>query len=633
MALQELGTEAEWETFFTTNLKTSKEVSKKYAKSFVSEGYCGESIKHLLMYAPRGVPAAALLALGVKAGHCLKLAVCLNPPQNTTNNTSNQGVKLKIPRPVIALDANQTDFDQFCFEWRTYRIHYQLSPSDIASHLFYCGTEDVRRRIRIEQPSFISSTQYSEADLLNLLKDIVLSKISKIVHIKQFRDIHQGTNESSSEFLARLQLKTSCYLFTCNSCGESGTTERVKEQFILGLSNKTIQTAVLKTESVTPGTPLDKLLAEAMTLEQSIHDQRILKTETHTDNLFSLDNESISGSDSEQQVKALSKQWKQNRSKKGSIPCSGCGKANHGTNEREKKCPAWGKKCFTCGVMNHFSSVCRSQRGSKRTNDNGKHSTNLVEMTCMSAGDPRSNFIHVKAAPVLKRETKLPVKALSAFPDTGANICLVGPAQLHTLGMNPQLLTTCSAKIAVAGGSYIQATGKFQLMIHLDEQSTEQTIYYSRKADRFFLSRQACIGLGIIPSSFPYPPRKPEVTKEVSFVQDGHLTHKPGVIPYQPTPENIPKLEQFLIRTFAKSAFNRSKPFPKLSTPPAHIHLKPNHVVPKPAYWPATVAEHWADEVRASIEKDVDAGILVKVPFNEPTIWCARMVVVKKKEW
>ena len=32
------------------------------------------------------------------------------------------------------------------------------------------------------------------------------------------------------------------------------------------------------------------------------------------------------------------------------------------------------------------------------------------------------------------------------------------------------------------------------------------------------------------------------------------------------------------------------------------------------------------------IDRDVAAGILIKVSFNEPTVWCARMVVVKKRD-
>ena len=91
-------------------------------------------------------------------------------------------------------------------------------------------------------------------------------------------------------------------------------------------------------------------------------------------------------------------------------------------------------------------------------------------------------------------------------------------------------------------------------------------------------------------------------------------------------------MEKYLVDQFSSSAFNTNKPFPKLTTPPAHIHLIPGCVPPKPAYWPATVAEHWADAVKNSIDKDVEKGILLKVPLNEPTTWCARMVVVRKKD-
>ena len=106
---------------------------------------------------------------------------------------------------------------------------------------------------------------------------------------------------------------------------------------------------------------------------------------------------------------------------------------------------------------------------------------------------------------------------------------------------------------------------------------------------------------------------------------------KPAQIPFDGVEKNIEHLKQFLLDSFANTAFNKSKPFPKLSTPPARIHLKPGYQIPKPAFWPASVAEHWSEQVRASIEADVEAGILQKVPFNEPTIWCARMVIVKKR--
>ena len=252
MALQgtELETIEQWTTFFVSEIKVSEELARKYATLLVDQGYCGEAMKHILTYATPGLPSPLLLDLGFKAGHALKLAMHFNTTSLTAvSGTANHVTKLNIPRPTVTLDANQTDFDQFCFEWKTYHTHYGLSQKDIALQLLYCGTEEVRRRIRIEHPSFTTSTHHSEEELLQFLKDIVLSKTSKIVHLKQFRDMHQQTHESSNEFLARLQLKASCCGFSCSHCGKDGSKERIKEQFILGLSNTSIQTAILKTVS------------------------------------------------------------------------------------------------------------------------------------------------------------------------------------------------------------------------------------------------------------------------------------------------------------------------------------------------------------------------------------------------
>ena len=43
-----------------------------------------------------------------------------------------------------------------------------------------------------------------------------------------------------------------------------------QEQFILAFANKAVLTAISKTESVSPGMLLDKLLSKCMALEQAI---------------------------------------------------------------------------------------------------------------------------------------------------------------------------------------------------------------------------------------------------------------------------------------------------------------------------------------------------------------------------
>ena len=98
------------------------------------------------------------------------------------------------------------------------------------------------------------------ANVKGMLK--VLSNTSQIDHSKHLRNIQQLTNEPANNLFAWLQLKASCCGFTSTHCDKVAVKHRVKEQFVYGLANKTVRTAILKTGSFNPETLLDKLLAE-----------------------------------------------------------------------------------------------------------------------------------------------------------------------------------------------------------------------------------------------------------------------------------------------------------------------------------------------------------------------------------
>ena len=252
-------------------------------------------------------------------------------------------------------------------------------------------------------------------------------------------------------------------------------------------------------------------------------------------------------------------------------------------------------------------------------------------MSCLSIASSRYTVIAVMVTVLSKGNNKRPIR-IDVFPDTGANVCLFGPEQRKQLQLSKVKLNPCSVDIVVAGGSRITTTGSCEFLFVLGNRQTKSLAYFCEKADRLYMKKDSCMELGIIPLSFPYPPDMEINERNVSMVEDVRvLPTRPAKLPFLPDADNIPKLKKYLLDSFSSTAFNKTQPFPKLNTPPARIHLKPNYHVPKPAYWPASVAEHWAEEVRAAIETDVAAGILKKVPLNEPTLWCARMVVVKKR--
>ena len=625
--------EDDWFEFFTKIMEFPPEASKKYSKTLSSECFTGETVIQCI----DDDDMKTLLKMPL--GHLKKFRYYIKPSSNT-GATATCKIPTKIPCPTIKMESTQLQYDQFVFEWQRYKSHFNLTDDQAATTLFFSCSEDIRQHIRTRQSQFPKTEIWVEKDLLELIKDITTTRTSPIVHVQGFLKMKQEPDEKCQDFLRRLQVKASCCGFTCDGCSTSTAEKRVKESFILGLNNKVIQTHILKTESITPGTPLSKILTEAITLEQSILDQASLANDSPSE-VCAAENSSNS-EPSEDEVNALnrrSKSFIRNSSRIEKL-CNGCGTKEHRFNERSSKCRAWKAKCNHCGIMGHFSKVCRKKSsGIPAASGSNVSAVELNEMSCLYVGKLSSLHLRIKVKP---STTNVPTE-IDSFPDTGADICLFGPQQLRLLNIKSNQLTPCNHAISVAGGSTILATGWLMVTVMLNDEATEQKAYFSDSARRFFLSRQTCIELGIVPKSFPFPPPKESSTDSISALKPDHpipdsptsdrpIPDRPSAIPFSPCEANIPKLLDYLLQMFELSAFNTSKPFPKLSTPRAHIHLKPDYTVPTPAYWPASIAEHWADIVKEMIDRDVAAGILIKVPFNEPTVWCARMVVVKKRD-
>ena len=267
-------TEPDWVSFFVDVMKFSPKSSSKYAKYLCKEGFTGEILE-------QSIEEPNLKdCIGMLLGEFLKLKNYIKSSISSSQlNTSSHGRNLsKLPRPSMKMDSTQMDYDQFVFEWHKYKVHYQLCGDQASTDLFFCCSDELRQHIRTKQNCMTSTNNWTEKELLELIKDIATSKISPIVHIQEFMKMKQHADEKCEKYLRRLQIKASCCGFTCTSC--NAFEKRVKEKFILGLKNSVIQTQVLKTESITPGTCLSKILTEALTLEQSITDQTAIAQNT-----------------------------------------------------------------------------------------------------------------------------------------------------------------------------------------------------------------------------------------------------------------------------------------------------------------------------------------------------------------
>ena len=107
-----------------------------------------------------------------------------------------------IPRPTVQRGVNQLEFQQFVQEWKQFRKHYNLSsPDEVDTQLTFCCSKDVRAKLlEIKTPNIV----YAEDNLLQLIEEVCLSKVSRMSHIKQFFLLKQDDGESCDEYFSRL---------------------------------------------------------------------------------------------------------------------------------------------------------------------------------------------------------------------------------------------------------------------------------------------------------------------------------------------------------------------------------------------------------------------------------------------
>ena len=66
-----------------------------------------------------------------------------------------------------------------------------------------------------------------------------------------------------------------------------------------------------------------------------------------------------------------------------------------------------------------------------------------------------------------------------------------------------------------------------------------------------------------------------------------------------------------------------------MSGPSLKLAIK-DDVQPVCYHKPNTLPLHWREQVKEELNKDEKMGIIEKVPANEPSIWCHKMVVTTK---
>ena len=245
---------------------------------------------------------------------------------------------------------------------------------------------------------------------------------------------------------------------------------------------------------------------------------------------------------------------KENLIKKYDVPgsiekadlCTYCGKKGHGARShvkiRQKECTAYGHTCKRCGKNNHFEHVCLASKRSTHKSASDEHEGAVFDSLCTvscAASFPKitslDHQLYNSLSDTWSRANSKPqpfvdltvststddyrdlgfnvnIKPRSAIvqcmADTGCQSCLAGLKTISPLGINTDTLIPVTLKMHAANNKGIRILGAVVLRISGKDNDgnkveTRQVTYVTDSTDKFFLSREACIELGMISTTFP----------------------------------------------------------------------------------------------------------------------------------
>ena len=596
----------------------------------------------------------------------------------------------KVKRPSISASGSSEEWTYFTQRWSEYKAATHLTGRDIIYQLLECCDEALRKDLT---RTFGSLSSSDETVVLQNIKTLAVRQENIMVARVRLQHMRQDRDEPVRAFAARLkgQAGECNFVKTCTNTACAididYSDDMIRDALLQGIADDEIRLEIL-------GHSNQKLTLEE-TLQLIEAKESGKRSAGHL--LTGTDTTTAAATSSYRRQERSRLQGQPHTSPQSNASCDYCGKPGHGNGRkvRMRLCTAYNHTCTKCGILHHHENVCRkSQRPSpSHTTTQRSDATAVFEALCsvddmshptsmhtldislaetqtiqldhhvynefckaweQRASDPQP-FIDIIIQAFPSDATDLGFKppfrtpsnqaTVPAMADTGCQSCLAGEKILSQLGLQLSHLIPTTMKMSAANSEGITILGALPLRISATSPTgstcvTHQVVYITPSSNRFFLSKQACVALGIIPLSFPTVGATHSVTE-----QDTEDTQpccncprreapppRPTSLPLPPTAENRGKLEKWLLDYYASSTFNvcHHQALPMMSGPPMHLMIDPAST-PVAHHTPIPVPIHWQEEVKAGLDQDVSLGVIEPVPIGTPVTWCHQMVVAPKK--
>nr|XP_057937756.1 cytokine receptor family member b2 isoform X2 [Doryrhamphus excisus] len=257
------------------------------------------------------------------------------------------------------------------------------------------------------------------------------------------------------------------------------------------------------------------------------------------------------------------------QNQRGNKYCGRCGKSPaHSKND----CAARDAECRKCRKMGHFAAQCRSGRVGAVLEDED----NILFLGTVSAGAQPTNW---------KKTLEVNGKNVTFKLDTGADVTVI-PAAIYSKGIYGPL-TRAEKPLCGPSGETLKVKGQFDAVIKYKDNATTQPIYVVQRLSTPLLGFPAISALGLL--------------------------H-----PVDSVKELEADMKKLYPKVFTGLGLLKGEYKIKLKEDARPYALSLPRRVPLPLY----------DKVKAELKRMEKMGVIE--PIEEPTEWCAGMVVAPK---
>lgn len=440
----------------------------------------------------------------------------------------------KLKRPTISSAGSSEEWVYFETRWDEYRRGTKLTDGDVVVQLLECCSDELRKDLIRAAGGSLSSK--SEQDVLTAIKMLAVRRENTMVARAALHNMRHDRDEAIRSFGARIkgQAVICNYVTQCPSCAAdiNYTDAILRDVLSRGIADQEIQLDVLGDQN------------QDMTLEEVL---KFVETkESGKRSASRLLNSQGAGSVSSTYRRGKQQDVRNRMTDLGL--CGYCGEKGHGRSApfriRKTECPAYNHTCQYCKLQHHLEKACHNKERSKakpqRTDsgecegavfnalcaateighERGRRSiildyNNICDRWTQQASQPQP-FIKLDICAVeedykdLGFEMKIRTRplSLSAMADTGCQSCLIGIGAINRLGLARENLIPVSMKMHAANNKDIRILGAAILRFSGRDKDqnrleTRQVVYVTDSSDKMFLSREACVALGMLSKTFP----------------------------------------------------------------------------------------------------------------------------------